>query len=482
MKDILRKGNVNYIKGEEWVDLSALIQKEKLSVVLGEAIYSYCPQEYQIYLDEIIMQARNNSVLYLKELCRLDALFKSKGVSYILMKGMPLSKQIYNDCFVRISSDIDMLVDEDKMKMAYTLLNKMGYRQHVYFDKDRNLFTIDKNSSIYGNLDHEIKCIKKLRIKDFAGVEIQKATTAIPFQYIEDFKKNTIEMRINNLSIKTTNVLYSFLHLIANAYENSETIMGTLRNCGIKDYFDLMISLQKYHDTFDWSQISDLAEKYRIKHMFLAVFLNCRDLFGDDLINDTLIRKFEKWNYPTLCTPRGYIIDWVSPFDERIINEKIRIKETYSYLRRLIPQRTSCKEFKNSDVLSLTLIGNSLEIRFKWIYYDDERFVISILNNIPKDTLFSDIYIKKNSGKVESFYCNISNIKGITNELVKLHMEKENDIYVINIDVSKLIIDKNLFFKVLKQKSILDDYFIRIYLDKKFDFFENTFRLQNLSK
>ena len=480
MKDILREEDVNYIKGSEWIKLSSLIQKEKLSVVIGEAVYKYCPYEYQIYLDEVIMQARNNSLLYLKELFRLDRLFRNNKLSYILMKGIPLSQQIYADCFARMSSDIDILIDEEKMKEAYGLLKELGYRQHVYFDENGTLVTIDKDSSIYGDLDHEIKCIKKLNIKPFAGIEIQKATTAIPIQYIDDFKSNTVDINVNGLSVKTTNTLYSFLHLIANAYENSETIMGALRNCGIKDYFDIMAFLKKYNKKLDWEQICDLSEKYEIKHVFHAVLLNFCDLFGYDLIDDKIIKKFENWSYLTSCTSNGYTVDWVTPFSERIFNEQIRQKEAYDYLRSVIPQQDCCREFQNSDNLSLIFKENTLEIRFRWIYENDERLIISLLNNVPSETLFSDVYIKKQGEEIEAFYCRKSNIKGIPNDLIKLDMKEDVGVYTIRLSVANLVISNCLYFKVLRQRRVIGDYFIRIYLDKKYDCINNTFKLHTL--
>ena len=60
---------------------------------------------------------------------RLDEFSKEERIRFVLVKGLVLSKVIYEDIYLRQINDIDILVEEDDtLRMDY-ILRKMNYIQ-----------------------------------------------------------------------------------------------------------------------------------------------------------------------------------------------------------------------------------------------------------------------------------------------------------------------------------------------------------------
>jgi hypothetical protein len=51
------------------------------------------------------------------------------------LKGLALSKIIYDDFYLRSFSDIDLLLEEKDIEKMYYLLHDIGYEQYAGYDK-----------------------------------------------------------------------------------------------------------------------------------------------------------------------------------------------------------------------------------------------------------------------------------------------------------------------------------------------------------
>ena len=80
---------------------------------------------------EMVAEARSVGIANLHsaaESMRLLRTFKDASVSLLFVKGLTLSALVYGDPFVKMSSDIDILVERDAVEGAARILGKLGYR------------------------------------------------------------------------------------------------------------------------------------------------------------------------------------------------------------------------------------------------------------------------------------------------------------------------------------------------------------------
>jgi hypothetical protein len=59
---------------------------------------------------------------------RVAEMFKAEGVPLLFLKGLTLAKLVYGNPFVKMGSDIDILVDPGNVAAAAALLGRLGYR------------------------------------------------------------------------------------------------------------------------------------------------------------------------------------------------------------------------------------------------------------------------------------------------------------------------------------------------------------------
>jgi hypothetical protein len=69
-----------------------------------------------------------HALRYSAELGRLQAALGAR-VPYLVLKGQPLSQQLYDDPHVRFAKDIDLLIDESDLDRAHDQLSALGYRR-----------------------------------------------------------------------------------------------------------------------------------------------------------------------------------------------------------------------------------------------------------------------------------------------------------------------------------------------------------------
>lgn len=66
-------------------------------------------------------------LMRVRELARIVRALEAQGIRYLLVKGIPLSVQLYGDPAVRGGRDIDIWVERDRMRDAQAILAKLGY-------------------------------------------------------------------------------------------------------------------------------------------------------------------------------------------------------------------------------------------------------------------------------------------------------------------------------------------------------------------
>jgi len=92
------------------------------------------PQPYAERLNKIYTSILYRNVILSNELTKVLSIFKQRDISAIVIKGTFLAEQLYGNPSLRTVSDMDILVQPEKLSKASSLLLEMGY--HKYTEQD----------------------------------------------------------------------------------------------------------------------------------------------------------------------------------------------------------------------------------------------------------------------------------------------------------------------------------------------------------
>ena len=98
------------------------------------------PETYQERLNGSFQNNVYRNMFLSEELGKLLSVFNQHGIETISIKGIILSEQLYVNPLLRISTDIDILVDSGKITSARSLLVEMGYQELIEKRKRKHSF------------------------------------------------------------------------------------------------------------------------------------------------------------------------------------------------------------------------------------------------------------------------------------------------------------------------------------------------------
>lgn len=91
------------------------------------------------------LQRRNlyESLNNVKAAIKISAIFKSKGINHLFLKGFCLSKIIYGQPGYRYTGDIDLIIHESQLDRVINLFDELGYKNTTLLRPDElNIFLI----------------------------------------------------------------------------------------------------------------------------------------------------------------------------------------------------------------------------------------------------------------------------------------------------------------------------------------------------
>ncbi len=235
------------------------------------------------------VRERLHGARYLRELSGLCDMLNGLDIRYAVIKGAPLSMQIYGSLTYRQMGDIDLVVGEDSLERVYGLLFERGYRIN---DENEPLPLIFPFGCSY----HEItlqKSIDGMRLE----LELKRGSSAVNFGFNE-WLDHTEDIEVNGIPVKTLDFNYSVLHLFINTYLDNEAL-NLHQNCRLRNYFDIAYLL--CHRELDWDELLPLADHFEARHKLHRVLLSVSGLYElPEYIVNTIIPLTapQNCNYP----------------------------------------------------------------------------------------------------------------------------------------------------------------------------------------
>ena len=101
---------------------------------------SLLPEVYQERLKRSFQNNVYRNMFLSEELGKVLSIFNQRGIETISIKGIILSEQLYVNPLLRTTTDIDILVDGDKIAAARSLLVEMGYQELIEKRKRKHTF------------------------------------------------------------------------------------------------------------------------------------------------------------------------------------------------------------------------------------------------------------------------------------------------------------------------------------------------------
>lgn len=171
------------------------------------------------------------------------------GYSYVVIKGIALNRILYREDRIRSFNDLDILISQSDAQRFHDILNSIGYFQTMgptSTNKSNNsrafLAFYSKKISEQAHAPFPIKTHQdKVEYKAYVRensitIEVHDGFHYIPqelcFQMLEN--REILKGISGEPSYKTLSLEHSFLSLIANAYENSESFYSNSYDYGIK--------------------------------------------------------------------------------------------------------------------------------------------------------------------------------------------------------------------------------------------------------
>lgn len=479
------KKNIIYRPDLDWEKFFQLAEEHKVFPIIYKSLKSNIPSEFIQLSKSCDFHNRLNTFYKVKELRQIIKEADKKGIDIILIKGLSLSALIYNDIYLRVSGDIDILVNEEDIPVMEKIMFILGFSRK--FDSSdpqiseqySEMVLEDRTPTIYNASydNHEVNYFKNINKQVEIHVEIKRATSSISKNYIHDFLRSTQTISIDDFEVKTLDTTYTLIHLFSNTYHNTEYSLFWGKNINLRDYYDTYNFLVKYYKDIDLEFFSNLCSRYRISQKVIYILENLTDLFTDNIFEEiiNLIKRKKAKSYSSKT-----FVQWENSFLDRLFSNEIDIVHDFNRLYKKRCYSSQNKNYYNryylseSQYIKLEDKKNgrySLDYKFSFelnrltltiqlskdLARKIDKFIILwrlIDNGTNKEVINKDFFINKVDNKVISKFSERNFIKGTSNSFP----EKELEIFKNKNGVTEMRLDyllDELFIDVNKSNNLL---------------------------
>ncbi len=331
--------------GVDWVKLLEVLKQHKLLSFYFGTIKKHIPAEYlTMYLAEYYSICKMNMVRN-RELAEVAKLFVEERIPYVLVKGVALSRLLYDDDSLRQCSDIDLLVKEPDLHKAFHVLKKVGYIQDLEMSPNADeAELLDEPVNKFFEDVHEIQCVKRISENVRVSLEIKRCSSAFWDSDNSVFFDHVSTIRVNDMDVVTSDLLFSFLHLCGNFYENFETPAAIIGGGSLRDMLDVFLFWDKYHNQLDWQTLRDVSDEMKAYHKIKYTLSCLNEIAKSDSVQEKIdlfplaMRKVQ-----IECYENGATYHWRSSFLDRVLNTEGRIKE-YILCQKELAYRATADE------------------------------------------------------------------------------------------------------------------------------------------
>lgn len=209
-----------------------------------------------------------NRVIFMVFFKKLLSSLKEHRQQFMVYKGYPLEKIIYND-FKRQFGDIDVILKSD-------------FKVEEFKEIIKNNFDCYDESDVFTDFLGE----SKLKVFFMNKTFIIEIKTKNHFYREFDFDKNMYLNIDHDINVLTFNYDFTFIQLVSYFYEFTENIamIKEPKKCKLQYAVDLYNYLKINIGKINFKNVLEYTIKYKIVHKMRTVLINLYNLFLDDFI------------------------------------------------------------------------------------------------------------------------------------------------------------------------------------------------------
>lgn len=209
----------DYIKNNhlDWENIEKLVKRHRIIPYMYNMIKDLAvPESFQIECKENYSLNTEKMLGLTTEMMRMYTLLEEEGISFLSLKGPLFAKMVYGDYNLRQSHDLDILIRQEDLKKADSILINSNYlRIHPDYELSRKQYRVNlKNSHDYSYKHNESKYLIELHWRLFSLKD------QFPI-HLKDLFKNAVEYNIAGKEIKTLSSPHMILYLLVHGSVHS---------------------------------------------------------------------------------------------------------------------------------------------------------------------------------------------------------------------------------------------------------------------
>ena len=266
-------------------------------------------------------------VLY-NEMARVFDLLQT--TRYAIVKGEVLSQQIYGVPDKRRSSDSDIIIEKNNVKLIEGYLRDLGFNQKGSDEKIESR----RNRILCMSYSHQIPSYYKEKYGFYLNVDVnydifwgEYEGQRLP---MDEFLDDTVSMKVYDVTVKTLPIKKAFIQLILHHYKEMNSLFHLSQHNTIEtDMFsDVIGLLLNNNSVLTCECVSELCERYSIGAYVYYMLYYTNLVFHDRRLVE-YIERIEMYRKESIMDSFGLSEDerkkWLIPFDKRLDNRELPI-------------------------------------------------------------------------------------------------------------------------------------------------------------
>lgn len=335
IKDIL----FDYIEKNPYRNESVFTSISRFNLLSVFSKREYWKDNMKHFLISQIKYKKQNALnsLIKEELINIVQEFKNKGIPFVVLKGLPLAYDLYEDINEKISCDIDILVEEFNCKAALLSLSELGYLD--YKGDKINIDNLRDYSAAMHLKEFKKECGSKNVFVELHTVPFSSFVRKHEIPQFSMLLEAPQFIKIDNTYIPVLELYDRLLHLTdhfskhllsyINSYLYESETMSTQFN-ELKPLYDLALFLNKYKNLINWNELVNKAFKFNVVSSVYIAFLFINHLF-DHLLPGGFLSKL----YSMIPNDSIYLEDRYSEIARNINIDKFIFGNDIDYIKQV---------------------------------------------------------------------------------------------------------------------------------------------------
>ncbi len=294
----------------------------------------FFPKDFCCKTAKFAFRNSAHNLLLTSELVKISSRFKTDSILLLSFKGPLLSMLLYGDIGQRSFGDIDILITENDILLAYEIMLSLHYTPELQLSPKRLLqYVVHEDNLSFRNTTNNV--IVELHW-DLAGAYIARPLL------LQDLKTIPDQFTISGCALMGLANEYLLVYLCVHGAKHKWERMEWIRSVAV---------LLENEKNINWESTLQFSELIQCRRMMLLGLLLSRDLFNSKLPQDISQKiNYDKRLYPLKKdVTKGLFINSIpeklSPLDKRFsfFHLKVRdnIFDSIRYQIRLIFRPTN---------------------------------------------------------------------------------------------------------------------------------------------